>query len=90
LTGGGEVDPAKLTALRQALDRDGKVQFKNGSVVESWSAGGAIGVIRPGNARYTFGPNDVEGAYLRALEAPPNKRSQPSGDPADYGDDPPW
>jgi hypothetical protein len=84
------IDPAKLRALREALDRDGKVSFRNGSVVETWKAGAAIGVIRPGNARYTFGPQDVEGAYRRALEAPPNTRSQPTGDPAKYGDEPPW
>jgi hypothetical protein len=102
----------KLRALREALERDGEVVFKNGSKVERVvdfmpvpdAEAGADGepataeevhflVTRPadGIARYN---DDEEGtglrnAYAMALDGPTPK-PQPSGDPAMFGDDPPW
>jgi hypothetical protein len=111
----------KLRALREALERDGEVVFKNGSRVKReicpgcggageepigtmegdvpWKCptcdGEPVGfrVTRPagGIARYH---DDEEGtglrnAYAMALDGPTPK-PQPSGDPAMFGDDPPW
>jgi hypothetical protein len=84
------VPPAKITALREALTRVGHVEFKNGSQISMWSKDGAIQVIRPGAASYTFAPGEFEFAYRRALEPPVNNKEQPSGDPAKYGEEAPW
>lgn len=91
---------AKIEALRQALERDGTVRFKNGSVV-TWTAKqvglegeeveGRVEVERPagGTARYPDDDSGLRSAYEMALNGPPPKQ-QPSGDPEKFGDDPPF
>lgn len=93
----------KLRALREALERDGEVVFKNGSkVVRQVVTLRAVGeeeaspkvillVVRPagGMATYDDGDSGLRRAYAMALDGPTPK-PQPSGDPAMFGDDPPW
>lgn len=91
---------AKIRALREALERDGEVKFKNGSVV-TWSATqagpegeqteGRVEVERPagGRSRYLDDDAGLRRAYEMALNGPKPK-PQPSGDPAMFGDAPPF
>lgn len=101
MTGLGPPIPTpKIIALREALERDGEVVFKNGSKVtwtasqagpEGEEADGRIEVERPagGVARYLDDDAGLRNAYAMALYGP-TPRPQPSGDPAMFGDDPPW
>lgn len=91
---------AKLRGLRELLERNGEVRFKNGSVV-TWTASqtglegeevdGRIEVERPagGIARYPDDDSGLRSAYEMALNGPKSKQ-QPSGDPTMFGDDPPF
>ena len=97
------IPEAKIVALREALERDGTVTFKNGSVVERIADEVRDGaqapgegkeivhfiVTRPigGRARYT--EDEIRRAYEMALNGPRPKQ-QPSGDGSKFGDDPPW
>lgn len=96
---------AKLRALRDALERDGRVAFKNGSEVEldhtevrkgfdeAPTVIPFVTVTRtsaPGGAtRHGFDDAGLRRAYSMALYGP-EAHPQPSGDPAAFGDDPPF
>jgi hypothetical protein len=92
------IPEAKIVALREALERDGTVTFKNGSTIE-WSAAqtgpegeqveGRLVVKRGhgGETRYT--EDEIRRAYEMALNGPRPKQ-QPSGDGSKFGDGPPW
>lgn len=94
------VPSPKLKALREALERDGGVRFKNGSLV-TWTASqagpegeendGRVEVERPagGKARYPDDDSGLRAAYMMAL-AGPKPKAQPSGDGARFGEDAPW
>jgi hypothetical protein len=95
------IPKAKITALREVLERDGEVVFKNGSIVRREIAGTVIAaksdqkfhlrVIRPagGIARYPDDDSGLRAAYAMALNGPAPK-AQPSGDGSKLGDDPPF
>lgn len=96
---------AKLLALREALERDGSVTFKNGSevtmaqtevrefMVDTPKVIPHVEVERPagGISRHSFDDAGLRRAYVMALFGPAPK-AQPSGDPDKYGadDDPPF
>lgn len=94
------IPAAKIKALREALERDGEVRFKNGSLV-TWTAfqagpegeenDGWVEVERPagGKARYPDDDSGLRAAYMMAL-AGPKPKAQPSGDGARFGEDAPW
>lgn len=98
MTHGKPIALAKLRALREALECDGSVTFKNGSTVD-WSAAqtgpqgeeveGRIVVTRPagGIARYPDDDSGLRAAYTMALDGP-RPKEQPSGDAEKYGDVP--
>lgn len=98
------IPKAKLKALREVLERDGEVTFKNGSVVERVIDEVILGmtgdsetlvhflVKRPagGIARYT--ESEISSAYAMALRGPEPK---PWNDGAKlraekFGDEVPW
>jgi hypothetical protein len=76
----------KVRALRDRLAEAGEVQFANGSVVRVVEV---IEVQRDAGGKRRFPREDVRGAYDLALNGPKAKE-QPSGDPAEYGDEAPW
>lgn len=94
---GAKIPPEKIRALRETLERDGSVTFKNGSTVERKIDQvefedvelGAVYflVTRPagGIAKYT--ESEIISAYAMALRGP-NAKPQPT--PRDYGEDAPF
>ena len=71
-----EITPEKLAALREALDRDKRVEFKNRSIVRRRSKDeGIIVQRRTGGGRrhyveYSLGTHSYEAAYELALNGP--------------------
>jgi hypothetical protein len=96
------IPAAKIKALREVLERDGEVTFKNGATV-TWSAAqagpegeqveGRVVVTRPsapgGEWRFTDDDDGLRRAYGMALDGPP-RHPQPSGDPSLFGETPPF
>lgn len=90
---------AKLKALQEALDRDGKVTFKNGATIEvvsdiiqSFDGSDAqevfhLCVTRPAGGVAFYGPGEVVSAYVMALDGPRAKEQPPA---KDFGEDAPW
>lgn len=102
------ISEAKIRGLREVLERDGEVKFKNGSVVRREVAvnelpdaePGADGepatletirfyVERPAGGIAKYNENEIRSAYGMALRGP-QPRAQPTGDPAMFGDNPPF
>lgn len=95
------ISAAKLRGLREILEHDGIVTFKNGSVVErivdevitDQTGKGeqivhfVVSRISGGVAR--FAGSEIDRAYAMALDGPTPK-PQPSGDATRFGDDPPF
>lgn len=80
---------AKLAALRAALERDGEVKFKDGSIVRRETVVKIV-VERPGGGISTYPENELGAAYAMALHGPV-PRPQPEGDTAAmFGDAPPF
>lgn len=92
---------AKIKALGEALDRDGKVTFKNGATIERVSDVVQQGlgidepievihlrVTRPAGGVAFYGPGEMTSAYRMALDGPKPKE-QPTSD-KDFGEDAPW
>lgn len=88
-------------ALGQRLDRDGRVEFKNGSIV-TVEAETDLRISWP-DADETAYVNDcahdqLDRAYTLAMVGspplepppPPRPKRQPSGDGSKFGDDPPF
>lgn len=89
----------------RALERDGSVTFKNGSVIEREIAEGLVTdesgtnwdvIVRlvvkrghGGSIRFADSDTEIRRAYEMALNGPKPKQ-QPSGDGSRFGDDPPW
>jgi LmbE family N-acetylglucosaminyl deacetylase len=82
------IPESKIRALRDRLEADGEVEFSNESkVIREVTV--KLVVIRPHGGVWRLEENDHRRAYEIAL-AGLHPVPQPKGDPAKFGDDPPY
>ncbi len=82
------IPAAKLEGLRSALERDGEVEFRNGAKVRRETVVKLV-VEGPWGGVSRFGENELAAAYEMALHGA-RAVAQPKGDPAKFGDPPPF